>query len=372
MFRKYYYLLRKSDWMLSLIALFLVGFGMMALYSIESTGDEANFLNFKKQLIFFGVGIILMIFFSLLDYRYLRTYAIVFFVLGIIILITVLILGTTIRGTKGWIYFFGEQGFQPVELVKIFMIIILAKKFSDWRSEIINKKSLITIFALASPLIILVFLQPDFGSAIILTAIFIGMLLLTKIKKSYVIFLAVSFTILIIMSWLFVLQDYQKDRILTFLNPEHDPWGSGYNIKQSIIAVGSGNLFGRGLSLGPQSHLNFLPVQETDFIFSVIAEELGFIGSFLLIIFITLIIYRLVRIARLARDDFGIFVVSGIFIYIFVQSVLNIGMNIGILPVTGVPLPFVSYGGSSLIVSFTVLGIAQSIWIRYNTSIISR
>jgi len=355
-----------------MIAIFLVAFGQMAIYSVGATGQDPDLLNFKKQLIFFGVGCLLLLFFSLLDYRYLKTYGVILYVVGLVILLAVLIVGTTVRGTKGWLFLFGEQGFQPVEVVKIVMIIILAKYFTDFRAKITSIKKLIIIFAVASPLIILVFLQPDFGSAFILIVIFLGMLLITKIKKSYLIIIFLILLVAVIASWLFIFQDYQKERVLTFFDPEHDPWGSGYSVKQSRIAVGSGQFFGRGLLLGPQSRLDFLPVQETDFIFAVIAEELGFIGATLLLIFIFIMIYRLFRILRLVRYDFGLFVISGIIIYLFAQSVLNIGMNIGILPITGVPLPFISYGGSSLIVSFIALGIAQSIYIRHGLSVTSK
>jgi len=364
MFTKYLFYLRKSDWLLSLIAFFLVAFGMMGIYSSEATSADSDLLNFKKQLVFFGIGIFLMIFFSLLDYRYLKTYGFVFYGLGIILLLFVLFFGTVVSGTKGWLVLFGDQVFQPVEIVKLVMIIILARFFSKWRSEVKSLKNLFIIFAVAGVLILLIFLQPDFGSAFILMAIFFGMLLLTKIKKVYVIWIIIVVTIVSIFSWAFVLQDYQKNRVLTFINPDRDPYKSGYNIKQSIISVGSGQLFGRGLSLGPQSRLNFLPAQETDFIFAVIAEELGFIGSIFLIGLVVFLIYRLFNVSRLARDDFGLFLVSGVIIYLFSQSLLNIGMNIGVLPIAGVPLPFVSYGGTSLLASFMMLGIAQSVYIR--------
>lgn len=347
-----------------MIVIFLVAFGLMALYSIESVSEDPNFENFSKQLIFVGVGIIFLIFFSLLDYRYLKSYSLVLLGFGIIVLLLVLFTGTTIRGTRGWLFIFGEQGFQPVEIMKIILIIVLAKFFSDWQVAVTNLKNLVKIFLVASPIIILVLFQPDFGSAAILIAIFLGILLLTKIKKTYVVGIFILLVIIVVTSWLFVLKDYQKERVLTFLDPARDPWGSGYNIKQSIIAVGSGNLFGRGLGLGPQSRLNFLPAQETDFIFAVIAEELGFIGATLLLIFFTILIYRLFKITRQTRDDFGRLLMSGIIIYLFAQTVMNIGMNVGILPIAGVPLPLVSYGGSSLITTFLILGIAQSIYIR--------
>ncbi len=369
MFRKYFYFLKKSDWLLSVVAIFLVVFGLVMIYSIESAAEDSQLLNFNKQIIFFSLGLLFLIFFSVLDYRYLKTYGYVFFVVGLIILIGVLVFGTAVRGTRSWIFIFGEQGFQPVELVKIFLIVILAKKFSDWRSEINSYKNLLLTLVLAGSLITLVFLQPDFGSSVILIAIFIGMLLLTKVKKSYLLMLLLLLIIIFTTSWVFMLRDYQKERVLTFLDPGRDPWRSGYNIKQSIIAVGSGSLFGRGLSLGPQSRLNFLPVQQTDFIYAVVAEELGFVGSTLLLVLLVILIYRLFRIIRLSRDDFGIYVLCGIIIYFFSQSAMNIGMNVGLLPIAGVPLPFVSYGGSSLLASFIAIGIAQSVWIRHEAMV---
>ncbi|MFA5134482.1 MAG: rod shape-determining protein RodA [Patescibacteria group bacterium] len=368
MVKKLLLYLRKSDWPLSSVVLFLVAFGLMALYSIESAVQDPQFANLQKQLIFLAVGIVFLAVFSMIDYRHLQTYSIVLLVFGALLLASVLFFGTTVRGTRGWFTLFGGQGFQPVELIKLILIIGLSKFFADWRTEVQTIKQLVILFAVAIPLIALVLLQPDFGSAVILAAIFLGMLVFSKVKRSYVIGIGLLLIVLVGFSWAFLLQDYQKDRILTFMDPGRDPYKSGYNIKQSIIAVGSGSIFGRGLGLGPQSRLNFLPAQETDFIFAVIAEELGFVGSSLLILSYVWLIYRLVRIARLIRDDFGIFVVTGILIYITAQGILNIGMNIGLLPIAGVPLPFVSYGGSSMISSFIAVGIVQSVYIRHLTS----
>ena len=364
MFRKYFYYLKKSDWLLSLVVIFLVVFGLIAIYSIESAAEDPTFLNFKKQLIFFGLGLGLLIFFSLLDYRYLKTYAWVLYGLGLLTMLALLVFGTTIRGTKGWLFLFGEQGFQPVEMVKILLIIMVSKCFYDWRGEIGSVKNLAIIFAVVVPLIALVVLQPDVGSSLVLATIFLGLLFLVKTNRAYLIGVVVLLIAVAAMSWFLLLKDYQKERILTFLDPSRDPWGSGYNIKQSTVAVGSGNLFGRGLGLGSQSRLNFLPAQETDFIFAVIAEELGFIGSSLLLIFFVVFVYRLIKIARAVRDDFGLFLLCGLVIYFTAQSVMNVGMNVGMVPIAGVPLPFVSYGGSSLITGFIAIGIAQSVYIR--------
>jgi len=367
MLKKYLQYFKKSDWVLSGIVIFLILFGLATIYSIEVTADEPDYLNFKKQLLFVGIGLVLYLIFSLSDYRFLKTYSLVFYVIGAILLVLVLIFGETIRGTRGWFVLFNVQGFQPVEISKIILVIFLSKLLVDWKGELYRRRNFIIYSSAASFLIILVLLQPDVGSALILVSIFLGMLFFAKVKSSYVIFIIALLIIVVAASWLFVLKDYQKDRVLTFFDPSRDPWGSGYNITQSIIAVGSGNLFGRGLGLGPQSRLDFLPAQETDFIFAVIAEELGFVGSILIVAFFIFLLYRLIKIGKLARDDFGLFVASGIALYFFIQTFINIGMNIGLVPIAGVPLPLMSYGGSSLLTSLVAIGILQSIFIRHRT-----
>jgi len=369
MFRKFFQYIQKSDWTLSVVVLFLILYGLAAIYSIEAAAEDPDFLNFKKQLVFVLIGIVLYFLFSFLDYRMLKTYSFIFFFSGIVLLISVLLVGETIRGTKGWFVLFSTQGFQPVEIVKIIMVIILSKLLVDWKGQLERWRSFIVYSAIAFSLIILVLLQPDVGSAIILIGIFLGMLFLAKTRKSFVISVVIVLIIAVTISWLFVFQDYQKERILTFFDPSRDPWGSGYNITQSIIAVGSGNIFGRGLGLGSQSRLDFLPAQETDFIFAVVAEELGFVGTLLLVVFFIILFYRMIKIARLAKDDFGLFLAGGFAIYLLIQTFINIGMNIGIMPIAGVPLPLVSYGGSSLIASFIVMGILQSIVIRQRSSL---
>ncbi|MDD5040741.1 MAG: rod shape-determining protein RodA [Patescibacteria group bacterium] len=364
MLKKFFFYLRKFDWQLVLVAVLLVAFGLMAINSIDSANPSSGFANFKKQFVFAGIGLALMVTIGMLDYRYLKTYAYVLVGFGALLLVAVLLFGTTVRGTKGWFNLFGGQPFQPVELVKVFLIILLARLFAGWRAEIVHLKHLLITLTIAIPIIALVLLQPDLGSAIILFAILLGMLALVIRRRAYWVAIIVVILVVVTVSWLFILKDYQKDRVLSFLDPSRDPYGSGYNIKQSIIAVGSGNIAGRGLGLGPQSTLNFLPAQETDFIYAVIAEDLGFTGSALVLACFAFAVYRLIRAARLAKDDFGTLVLSGIALYIIIQGTINIGMNIGLLPIAGVPLPFVSYGGSSLIASLIGLGVAQSIIVR--------
>lgn len=364
MFRHFAQVLKRGDWPLFLVVLFLIIVGVVGVYSIEVTADQPNYRLVIRQVVFFSLGLILMFGVAMIDYRTIRGWTWVLYGFGTTLLLGVLLFGSTINGTKGWFLIYGDFGFQPVELVKIFIIILLGKLYADWRGEILTVKPLILAGGLVGVLVMLVLAQPDFGSAFIMIAILIGTLLVVRMKRKYLIWMIVVILILSVFSWQFVLRDYQKDRINTFLDPNLDPYGSGYNIKQSIIAVGSGNVLGRGLALGPQSRLNFLPVQETDFIFAVIAEQLGLVGASLLMILFSVLVYRMIRIARRARDDFGLFIIVAVVIYISAQTVMNIGMNIGLLPIAGVPLPFVSYGGSSLIVSMILIGIVQSVHVH--------
>ena len=210
----------------------------------------------------------------------------------------------------------------------------------------------------------LILIEPDLGSSIVLLGTWFAMLLFSPMKKKQLIILIGVLILLLAASWSFVLHDYQRQRVYTFINPAADPQGSGYNAIQSIIAVGSGGLWGRGLGRGFQSQLKFLPERQTDFIFASTAEELGLLGSMVVLGLFFLIFYRLIRVIKTARDNFGMYLSLGIFFMFFIKVLINIGMNIGILPVTGIPLPLLSYGGSSLITSFLALGIVQSIVAR--------
>ena len=364
MFKKYLIFLKQFDWILFFITLILICLGLVAIYSTNAVQDPPDFLNFQKQLIFGGVGLFFLFLISFLNYSYLKIYSWIIYIFAIILLVTVLFLGVNIRGTHGWFSFFG-QIYQPVELAKIILIIILCKLFSDWHGKLDNWFKIFISVLLTFLMILLVILQPDFGSALIFIGIYLGLLILLKVKRVYFILMIIALILIITITWIYILKDYQKERVLTFIYPSRDPLGRGYNVTQSIIAIGSGEIFGRGLGLGPQSRLNFLPLQQNDFIFAVIAEELGFFGSLLVIGLLTTFFYRIVRITRRARDDFGLLLAGGIGVLFFIQTFVNIGMNIGILPVTGIPLPLVSYGGSSLLTSLIAVGILESIYIRH-------
>lgn len=339
--------------------LFLAGISLLALYGISAAGfKETNII--WKQLVFVIFGIAAMAFFSRADYHYFQSYSRIIYFTTIAFLILVLFVGSTIRGTSGWLGF-GFFSIQPVEFAKIALIVFLASFISSKKMILGEVVQLVASMILTLIIIILVIKQPDFGSAMVLFGIWIGMILLSGInKKALAILLGIGI-LAGTLSW-FNLADYQKARIASFVNPELDIRGSGYNVFQSIVAVGSGGLTGKGIGQGSQSQLNFLPESHTDFIFATISEELGFFGSILILFLYAVIFYQMKKIASLAPDNFGYLVTSGVMIMFFVQFLVNIGMNIGIVPVTGIPLPFLSYGGSSLLACFIAVGITLNIY----------
>ncbi len=246
-------------------------------------------------------------------------------------------------------------------MAKLVVILGLSRWLYLKRGQINSWKNIILTFLYAFLPAALIVLEPDLGSAIIVVGIWLGILLVSPIKKRFVLSLAIGLVVLSGVGWQFVLKDYQKTRIEVFVNPSLDPHGRGYNVRQAIIAVGSGRLLGRGLGQGLQSQLKFLPERQTDFVFASASEEIGFLGCFAIVVLYTFLFFRILRIARQAKDDLAMYIVSGVLFMLFGQTVINIGMNIGLLPVTGIPLPFLSYGGNSVIVVLVSLGIVQNI-----------
>jgi rod shape determining protein RodA len=293
------------------------------------------------------------------DYRKVVNYAFVFYGLGIVLLVGVLLVGVTIRGTTGWFQLAGIS-LQPVEFVKVFFMLVMARFLGDQAYHVNNWKMLMKVLGLMAGYVVLVLLQPDLGSASVLIATGGVMLFSSSVSLKKITVLLTTGVLLAILAWFLVLADYQRDRILTFIQPERDPLVSGYNVTQAVISVGSGQVFGRGLGLGTQSQLKFLPERETDFIFAVIAEELGFIGVTIVLGLYSVIYLRLIKGIKRSRDDHARFMLIGLATVIFTQMFINLGMNLGIMPVTGIPLPFVSAGGSSLLALCLGVGIVQS------------
>ncbi len=350
----------RTDVILVSTALLLTSIGLLALYSFSET--VAGNIYFGKQLVVGVLGVCLMFFVGSLDYRHFARMSTPLYFLSIVVLSLVLFFGTEIRGTVGWLAIGGFQ-IQPVEFAKLVLVIFLASFISKKRSELGEWTRLIASLFLSILLIVLVLQQPDLGSSLVLAFIWLSMILVSGIRWKHFLVLGAIGLFLIVASWFF-LADYQKARLQTFLNPELDPRGSGYNVLQSMVAVGSGGLSGKGIGHGSQSQLNFLPEKHTDFIFAVISEELGLIGGGMIIFLYGLFLYRIARIAEMARDNTGYLIAVGILALFFIHILINLGMNMGFLPVTGLPAPFLSYGGSALLSFFLALGLLLSVY-RY-------
>jgi rod shape determining protein RodA len=282
------------------------------------------------------------------------------YVVLIVLLLFVLFFGRSIRGSARWI----DLGFfqlQPAEFAKVIVVIGLSRWFYLFRGEINSWKNVLLTIILAGIPAGLVLVEPDLGSSMVIMAVWFGILLVSSISKRRLLVLILCGMLAVAGVWQFVLHDYQRVRLETFLDPNLDPRGRGYNVRQAIIAVGSGEAFGRGLGKGLQSQLKFLPERQTDFIFATAAEEIGFLGSALMVLLYALLMWRMLMVAARARDELGRYLAYGIFFFFFFQVTINIAMNLGLAPVTGIPLPLLSYGGSSLLVTFLALGIVHNI-----------
>jgi rod shape determining protein RodA len=355
--------LRSADWLLLLAVFTLVLLGLSAIYSVELSQEAGTFLNLKKQGIAVMVGAVFFLLLTFSNYKLLQNYSLALYCVSVGLLALVLLFGETIRGSTGW-FVFGGVSFQPVELMKVSLIITLSTYFSRRAVRPLRLRSLWESGLMVLLPVGLVLLEPDFGSASVLLGTWFLFLVFVGIPWRYLVSIVLLFAVLFGASWFFLFEDYQRSRIMTFLEPSLDPLGQGYNVTQAIIAVGSGGLFGSGLGFGTQSQLKFLPESQTDFIFAVIAEELGFFGVLLILLSFGFLFYRLGRHALYAHDDFTAYMVLGTGAVFFLQFLVNIGMNLGLFPVTGIGLPLVSYGGSSLVAMLLMMGIVESIAIR--------
>ena len=353
--------LKKIDWILVVISLFLVGFGLLSIYSSSLTKND--FSNFKKQTIFLIIGLFLMFLFSFLDWRIFRenSYLILFlYFFCILTLIGLFFFAPEIRGVRSW-YKIGPISVDPIEFTKVILIILFAKYFSKRHVEMYQVKHiLVSSLYLLIPSIP-VFFQPNLGSILILIFLWVGILIISGIKIRHFLTLCIIGFLVLISVWLLFLKDYQKQRIISFFRPKMELIGIGWSQNQSKIAIGSGGLFGQGIFKGSQTHYGFLPEPQTDFIFSAIAEETGLIGGGILLLLFSLLIWRIIKIAFLTESNFPKLFCSGLAIILISEIFINIGMNLGLLPIIGVSLPLVSYGGSGLISTFIALGILQSI-----------
>lgn len=355
----------RLDWIITVSVLLLAGMGLLSLYS--SSIGEGDFINFQKQLIFLAVGIFLMFLISSLDYRILRNdphLILILYIFCLLALAGLFFFAPEIRNVQRW-YKLGPVHVGPIEFTKLVLIILLAKYFSMRHVEMYRLKHIfLSGFYVLIPAL-LVFFQPDLGSVLVLVFVWLVILLMSGIKLKVFLLLALCGILIFVLAWPFLLKDYQKERIITFYNsivfPEQaDVQKAGWSQNQAKIAIGSAGFLGQGFSQGSQTQYGFLPEPQTDFIFSAVAEEFGFLAVMVMAILFSLLVWRIIKIAAASQTNFIRLFALGFATLITIQVFINIGMNLGLLPVMGIPLPFISYGGSSLIAFFIGAGIIQS------------
>ncbi len=346
--------LSNIDWLAVASLALIAGAGLVTMNSLSSEND----IFFTRQIVWLGVSFLFFIIFSLIDWRFIKRtdFIVAIFIFCCLILIAVKIFGIDVHGSQSW-FRFGGVSFQPSDLAKVVLVLVLAKYFSRRHIQIAYIKHLVISGIYALILFLLVFLQPDFGSAMVIFFIWLGMVWISGISKNHLLAVFGAGMLVFLSLWFFVFEDYQKQRIMTFINPMADIRGAGYNAMQSVIAVGSGGILGKGVGYGTQSRLNFLPEYKTDFVFAAFAEEWGFVGVLSLLFLYFFVIFRIVRISMMGATNFETLFGLGVAIYFLCHITINIGMNLGILPIAGITLPFMSYGGSHLLAEFVSLGI---------------
>ena len=362
---------RHIDWVLASVVIALTGVGLILLHSISATvPDEAAFwlVRIMKQGATAGVGLIIVVVICSFDYRFFKVYAGFIYLASLAALVLVKIPGIGATDPSGvaqrWFSIAGIQ-ITPSEITKLCVIVMLAAVLSNIRTPEPTLGDLVKILAVAFVPLVLVFIQPDIGTSIVLAAITVGMLIVAGTRLRHLLVLTVTGVLLIGLAFqLNVIQDFQVQRLTAFLDRANAPEDARYNLDQSLVAVGSGGLFGRGYLQGTQTNLDYVPRQHTDFIFTAAGEQFGFVGAMFILLLYALILWRAIRIAALAKDPFGTLVAAGIASMFAIQMFVNIGMVIGIMPITGIPLPFLSYGGSSILVSFAAIGMLESIHMR--------
>lgn len=359
--------LRRFDWLLFLPMVLIAAVGCAMIHSAyeisQPGGPRTGLENLAlRQVFFVGIGLVGYLLAAAIDYRIWVGMARWLYLLIIAMLLVTLAIADTTFGTRAWLNI-GTFGVQPSELGKILLIIVFAHVLDAERHDLESPVPLLVSAALLAPIVILVYLQVDFGMALMMAIVWIGMVFLGGVRWRHLAAMATAGAMALPLVW-FRLEEYMRGRIFHFLQPGQDPSGASYNVNQALISIGSGGWWGKGYGQGTQSQLQFLRVRHTDFIFSVFCEEFGFIGAMLLILLFAVLVLRLIRIADGARDGAGRLIAGGVAVALFVQVFINLAMNVNIIPVTGLPLPMVSYGGSSLIATMLALGLAQSVAMR--------
>ncbi len=353
--------LKRLDWPIIICSVLLIAIGLLSLYS--SSYGKADFLNFKKQIIFALFGIALVFLVSLMNWRILRNqpYLItILYIIGCLSLAGLFLFAPEVRAVKGW-YRIGPLSIDPVEFIKIVLVFLLAKYFSVRHVEVYQIRHILYSGLYILVPSVLLFFQPNMGQVLILIALWLVILLVSGVRiKTFSVIILVLLMFLAL-GWSIVLKDYQKERIASFILPKFEPLGAGWSRTQAKIAIGSGGLWGQGFMQGSQTKYGFLPEPQTDFIFSAIAEEFGLWGISVVFILFLILIWRIIKISIKSQTNFPRLFTIGFVILLFSQIFIHIGMNLGILPIIGIPLPLISYGGSNLISTCIGLGIVQSI-----------
>lgn len=344
--------------------IFLIG--LLAIHSATQAKNLTLYESYAfRQLTWLGIGILFLAITVRISYHKFLDIAYVLYMINISLLVLVLIMGHIRLGAQRW-FSIGGFAFQPSEFMKISFILALSSYVGQKKGAMESLGSLIVPFILLAAPFVLVLLQPDLGTALLLVPVFFAILLVGGAKPKYLVWAILAGFACMPLFWHF-LRDYQKQRLLVFINPNIDPLGAGYTIIQSKIAVGSGGLIGKGWLNGTQNQLNFIPERHTDFIFSVIGEEWGFLGAAALILLYLLIVHRTFNIGSLTSDRYGKCIATGIAVLLSLQVIINIGMTIGLMPVVGIPLPLVSYGGSSLLATLVAVGLLLNVGMRRST-----
>ncbi len=357
-------LLKNFDYQLLIVALILCFYGLVVISSAtQGLHASDTFAFVRRQAMWIAVGLGGLLLAASIDYVNYYRWSWYLYSINILFLVLVLFIGRDAGGSYRWISL-GFFDFQPSELAKILVIISLARLLVDYQDRLISfVKSLPLLLLFIVPPILLILLQPDLGTALVFIVLFFAMLFLAGVPLVNLMLMACAGLAALPFLWARLL-DYQKMRLLVFLNPELDPLSYGYQLSQSMIAIGSGGVSGKGLFEGTQVHLQFLPEQHTDFIFSVLGEELGFLGAALLLFLYFILIYRILIIGSFSKDRFGALICLGVAILITFQVMVNIGMSLGVMPVTGLPLPFMSYGGSAMLINMVSIGVVLSVGMR--------
>jgi len=343
----------KIDWIMFFSVLVISSLGLLTMASFVADDTYV-----QKQIIWLCISILVFFFLSHIDYRFLNKTKIVLilFLSSFALLVAVYVIGHVAKGAQSW-FSVGGISFEPADPIKLALIILLSKYFSRRHMEIADIRHILVSGFYAFVIFALVFFQPDFGSAVIIFLIWLGMILVSGVSKKHLALVFLLGVTIFSGLWVYVLRDYQKDRVINFIHPLSNIKGSGYNAYQALIALGSGQVLGKGIGYGTQSKLKFLPEYKTDFIFAAYAEEWGLIGVGILFLFFGIFIYRLIYNAYYGATNFEILFGFGLAIMFMSHFVVNVGMCLGLLPVTGINFPFMSYGGTNLLTSFTGLGI---------------